>query len=89
MAPLAHLLLAPLAAETWGGLRLEAGLGREALTALVAEQWRGGARLRGERRQRFSRYARHRSSSRRGAAAASMAAMNLSAVDQPWRRSTA
>ena len=39
VAALAHLLLAPLAAETWGGLRREAGLGREALTALVAAQW--------------------------------------------------
>ena len=39
VAALAHLLLAPLAAETWGSLRREAGLGREELTALVAAQW--------------------------------------------------
>jgi AcrR family transcriptional regulator len=38
-AGFAHLLLAPLAAETWGSLRREAGLSREALTALVGEQW--------------------------------------------------
>ncbi|HWT24390.1 MAG TPA: helix-turn-helix domain-containing protein [Solirubrobacteraceae bacterium] len=38
-AALAHVLLAPLAADTWLGLRREGGLGRAALTALVAEQW--------------------------------------------------
>ena len=36
---LAHVLLAPLAAETWLSVRREGGLSREALTALVAEQW--------------------------------------------------
>jgi AcrR family transcriptional regulator len=41
---LAHVLLAPLAAETWGSLRREGGLGREQLTALVAEQWAAAAR---------------------------------------------
>jgi AcrR family transcriptional regulator len=44
VASLAHLLLAPLAAETWAGLRQEAGLGREALTGLVAQQWAAAAR---------------------------------------------
>jgi AcrR family transcriptional regulator len=42
-AAVAHLLLAPLAAETWLGLRREAGLPRDALTALVREQWAAAA----------------------------------------------
>jgi AcrR family transcriptional regulator len=43
-AALAHILLAPLAADTWLALRREGGLGRAALTALVAEQWAAAAR---------------------------------------------
>jgi AcrR family transcriptional regulator len=41
---LAHVLLAPLAAETWSSLRREGGLSRDTLTALVAEQWAAAAR---------------------------------------------
>ena len=43
-AALAHVLLAPLAADTWLALRRDGGLGRAALTALVAEQWADAAR---------------------------------------------
>ena len=43
-AALAHVLLAPLAADTWLALRREGGLGRAALTALVAGQWAAAAR---------------------------------------------
>ena len=43
-AALAHVLLAPLAADTWLALRRDGGLGRAALTALVAEQWAEAAR---------------------------------------------
>ena len=43
-AALAHVLLAPLAADTWLALRREGGLSRAALTALVAEQWANAAR---------------------------------------------
>ena len=43
-ATLAHVLLAPLAADTWLALRRDGGLGRAALTALVAEQWADAAR---------------------------------------------
>ncbi len=43
-AALAHVLLAPLAADTWLALRREGGLSRAALTALVAEQWADAAR---------------------------------------------
>ena len=42
-AALAHVLLAPLAADTWLALRRDGGLGRAALTALVAEQWADAA----------------------------------------------
>jgi AcrR family transcriptional regulator len=45
-AALAHVLLAPLAADTWLALRREGGLERGALTALVAEQWAAAARAR-------------------------------------------
>ena len=41
---LAHVLLAPLAADTWLALRGAGELDRETLTALVAEQWRTAAR---------------------------------------------
>src|SRR4051794_31255863 len=37
-AALAHVLLAPLAADTWLSLRRDGGLERDALTGLVAEQ---------------------------------------------------
>jgi AcrR family transcriptional regulator len=43
-AALAHVLLAPLAADTWLALRGEGGLERDVLTGLVAEQWRTAAR---------------------------------------------
>ncbi len=43
-AALAHVLLAPLAADTWLALRRDGGLGRAALTALVAKQWADAAR---------------------------------------------
>ena len=43
-AALAHVLLAPLAADTWLALRRDGGLGHAALTALVAEQWADAAR---------------------------------------------
>jgi AcrR family transcriptional regulator len=43
-AALAHVLLAPLAADTWLALRGEGGLDRDVLTGLVAEQWRTAAR---------------------------------------------
>ena len=43
-AALAHVLLAPLAADTWLALRRDGGVGRAALTALVAEQWADAAR---------------------------------------------
>ena len=43
-AALAHVLLAPLAADTWLALRRDGGLSRAALTALVAEQWAEAAR---------------------------------------------
>jgi AcrR family transcriptional regulator len=41
---LAHVLLAPLAADTWLSLRGDGGLDRRVLTGLVAEQWRTAAR---------------------------------------------
>jgi AcrR family transcriptional regulator len=48
-AALAHVLLAPLAAETWGSLRREGGLGRDELTALVAEGWSAAVSAPGRR----------------------------------------
>jgi AcrR family transcriptional regulator len=43
-AALAHVLLAPLAADTWLALRREGGVSRDDLTALVGDQWAAAAR---------------------------------------------